>query len=296
MEKKSVGRRIWNVISPVVIKYAVEFTVLWVILSVYFMQQMPELMEIADTQEELVNKVLEMSEGVYQYAVEISAIASLFTIPILLIMKKRDLKKEKETGIIPNKKAPLYKYVFVAMVGVALALVANNLITLSDLAEYSESYQEAAEALYAPSLPVQIVCVGVILPICEEIVFRGLVYRRMRQDMSVRRAIVMSAIFFGVYHMNMVQIIYATICGLFLAYVYEKYGSIKAPILAHIVMNTMVCVLSDVNAFTWMFSNPMRMAIITIACAAIGSSVFLVIKQIDEKPDMPEVQKEEVED
>ena len=101
MEKKSVGRRIWNVISPVVIKYAVEFTVLWVILSVYFMQQMPELMEIADTQEELVNKVLEMSEGVYQYAVEISAIASLFTIPILLIMKKRDLKKEKETGIIP---------------------------------------------------------------------------------------------------------------------------------------------------------------------------------------------------
>ena len=48
MEKKSVGRRIWNVISPVVIKYAVEFTVLWVILSVYFMQQMPELMEIAE--------------------------------------------------------------------------------------------------------------------------------------------------------------------------------------------------------------------------------------------------------
>ena len=76
---------------------------------------------------------------------------------------------------------------------------------------------------------------------------------------------------------------------------YEKYGSLKAPILAHVLMNVVVCVLSDVNAFTWMFSQPIRMAIITIVCAAIGSSVFLAVRQIDEKPDVPETVEIEIE-
>ena len=137
-----------------------------------------------------------------------------------------------------------------------------------------------------PSLPVQIICLGIITPVCEELVFRGLIYKRMRRDRSFIGAMISYAFIFGLYRMNLVQTIYAIVCGLLLAYLYEKYGSLKAPILAHVLMNIVVCVLSDVNAFTWMFSQPIRMAIITIACAMIGSSVFLLIQQIDEKPEV----------
>ena len=295
MEKRSVGRQIWEIVNPILTTMGITFVVEAIILSLYFMQDMPELMEVATNEELFVSKLEEMIASAYQYMVEITAIASLVTIPVLMFMRKRDARKDKEAGIVQNKKASWYKYFLIAGVSVPLAIVANNIITLSNLAEYSEAYQEATEALFMPSLPVQLVCLGIITPICEELVFRGLRYKRMRRDRAFVSAMISSALVFGVYHMNLVQMIYATICGLLLAYLYEKYGSLKAPMLAHILMNVVVCVLSDVNAFTWMFSQPIRMALITIVCAAIGSSVFLAVRRIDEKPDIPETVVEEVE-
>ena len=156
-------------------------------------------------------------------------------------------------------------------------------MTLSNLAEYSVAYQETAEALYTPTLWVQLLCLGIIVPITEEYVFRGLIYKRIRRSASVMRAIISSAIFFGLYHGNSVQMIYGTLCGILLAYLCEKYGSMKAPIFAHMLMNIASCILTDVDAFTWMFVKPIRMAVITIACAAVASTVFLFIRDIDEK-------------
>jgi membrane protease YdiL (CAAX protease family) len=176
----------------------------------------------------------------------------------------------------------------VAGISIPFSLGLNNILILSNLAEYSEAYQEATEALYTPSLPVQIVCVGVIIPIMEEYIFRGVIYKRMRRHATAKRAMISSAIFFGIYHGNSVQMIYAALCGLLLAYLYEKYGSIKAPILAHMLMNIVVCLLTDADGFTWMFSKPIRMALITIGCAALASTVFLEIRKIQEKPDGPE--------
>lgn len=295
MEKRSIGRRIWETLGPILIKMGVAMAVETVILTFYFMQYMPELMELVTDTEAFMNRTMELTMDAYEYIVEITAIASLITIPILMIMKRKDAIKDQSAGIVPNKKAPLYRYIFIVGVSIPLAILANNLITLSDLAQYSEAYQQTAETLYGPSLPVQIVCLGIIAPICEEYVFRGLIFKRMRRYRGFVGAMLSSSFIFGIYHMNGVQFLYATICGLLLAFLYEKYGSLKAPILAHVLMNTVICVMSNADAFTWMFSKPIRMALITIACAAIGSSVFLLIRQIDEKPEMVEVVKGETE-
>lgn len=291
MEKKSLRKQIWELLSPMLVRGAVVFVVELIIVTAYCMQFLPELMEVAGTQEALTEKLLEITEGIYDYVLEITAVASLVTIPFLIFMRKRDLRKEAEAGILQNKKASLKKYLLVAGISVSLALALNNIITLSSLAEQSIAYQEAAEMLYMPSLPVQIVCVGVIVPICEELLFRGLIYKRLRRNMSFMNAVVFSAIFFGAYHVNIVQFLYGTVCGLLLAYVYEKYGSIMAPIMAHMLMNIVVCILTDVNGFTWMFSQPMRMALITAACAGIATTMFLLIRQIDEKPETEVLQK-----
>ena len=71
-------------------------------------------------------------------------------------------------GIVPNKKAPLSKYFLIAGISIPFAVGFNNILTLSNLAEYSIAYQETAEALYTPSFLVQIVCLGLIVPITEE--------------------------------------------------------------------------------------------------------------------------------
>lgn len=287
MQQRNIGKELWELFSPIVLKIAVSFGVELLVVSVFCVQYLPEL-GAATTQNEMMSILMQITEKVYQYIVEITGIAALATIPFLVLMKKNDERKELAAGLVQNWKAPLSKYVLVAGISIPFALGLNNILLLSNLAEYSIAYQEASEALYTPSLLVQIICLGIITPIMEELIFRGLIFKRIRRIVSAKRAIIASALFFGLYHGNLVQTIYGILCGLLLGYLYEKFGSLKAPILAHMLMNIVACVLTEADVFTWMFSESIRMAVITILCAALASSMFLFIQKIGEQEEPAE--------
>lgn len=285
MQKKSIGSQIWELFSPLVVKMVVALVVETAIITAYIMPSMEEIVASAATQEELYQMTMEMALETLPYSTQISAVAALVTIPFLIRMMRKDRKKEQVVGIVPNKKASLGKYAWIAGISIPVMVALNNILLLVNLAQYSEAYQETAEVLYAPTFPVQLLCVGIVIPIMEEVLFRGLVYKRMRMRVSASRAMVSSALFFGLYHGNSVQMIYGALCGLLLAYLYEKYGSLKAPILAHVLMNVVACIITEVDGFTWMFQQPIRVGIITVVCAAIASSMFVLIREIDEKPE-----------
>jgi membrane protease YdiL (CAAX protease family) len=86
-----------------------------------------------------------------------------------------------------------------------------------------------------------------VIPICEELVYRGLIYMRMRQYLNVNMSILVSALIFGLVHGNPVQGIYGFLVGILFAYVYEQYGSLKAPILAHVSANMLSLLLMVLN-------------------------------------------------
>lgn len=267
MQRKSMLKEFWELFSPLVVRIVIAFIVEMIVIAIY------------------------PSDHIYNYINQIAALTALLTIPFLMGMMRRDQKKEIAVGIVPNKKAALSKYLLVIGISIPFSLGLNNILLLSNLAEYSVAYQEASESLYSSSLLVEIVCLGIIIPIMEELIFRGLMYKRLRRNRTPIRAMVSSAIFFGLYHGNAVQAIYALCAGVLLAYLYEKYGSIMAPILAHIMMNIVSCVLSEANVFTWMFSKMTRMTILTVLCAGIASSIFLFIRKIDEKPQSKNVEE-----
>lgn len=280
MQQTNIRNRTWELFGPIILKVVVSLLVESLVVAVFTMKYLPNA-SASMSMEQLMAYV---EEDVYKYIVEITAISALATIPFLILMRSNDRKKEKAMGLVQNNRAALSKYVYVAVISIAFSLALNNLVLLSDLAEYSIAYQETAEVLYSPSLMVQILCLGIVTPIMEEYIFRGLIFKRLRNRFSVRRAIVSSALFFGIYHGNLVQMIYGTLSGILLAYLYEKYGSLKAPILAHMLMNTVACILTEVDVFTWIFSEKIRVASITIGCAAIASIMYLYIQKIEEKP------------
>lgn len=280
MQQTNIRNRTWELFGPIILKVVVSLLVESLVVAVFTMKYLPNA-SASMSMEQLMAYV---EEDVYKYIVEITAISALATIPFLILMRSNDRKKEKAMGLVQNNRAALSKYVYVAVISIAFSLALNNLVLLSDLAEYSIAYQETAEVLYSPSLMVQILCLGIVTPIMEEYIFRGLIFKRLRNRFPVRRAIVSSALFFGIYHGNLVQMIYGTLSGILLAYLYEKYGSLKAPILAHMLMNTVACILTEVDVFTWIFSEKIRVASITIGCAAIASIMYLYIQKIEEKP------------
>lgn len=285
--RRDMRKRLWDVFSPIVLKIVVGLLVESVVVAVLTLKYLPDA-ATAMTAISMEQILVAVEEDVFKYIVEITALSAIATMPFLMLMRQSDRRKETLAGIVQNNKAPLSKYIYIICISIAFSLGLNNIMLLSDLANYSLAYQEAAEALYAPSLAVQLNCLGIITPIMEEYIFRGLIFKRIRNYFSARRAIVASAFFFGMYHGNLVQVIYGTLSGLLLGYLYEKYGSLKAPILAHMLMNIVSCILTEADVFSWMFSESVRVTVITAACAAIASTMYLFISRIEEKPATPD--------
>ena len=78
--------------------------------------------------------------------------------------------------------------------------------------------------------------------------------------------------------------IYGFILGMMLAYVYEKYGSLKAPVAAHMAMNLLSVLATEFGLYSWLMKDKIRIGVITVACATIASTMFVMIRGIEEKP------------
>lgn len=76
---------------------------------------------------------------------------------------------------------------------------------------------------------------GILGPIAEEILFRGLVLRSLR-PYGKKFAIVVSAILFGLFHGNLMQVPFAFVVGLVLGYVALEY-SIGWAVVLHVMNN-----------------------------------------------------------
>jgi membrane protease YdiL (CAAX protease family) len=86
------------------------------------------------------------------------------------------------------------------------------------------------------------ITVGILGPIGEEVFFRGFAHTALRRKYGFKKGILLSSLFFGMYHMIPWQIPYAVAAGLILAYVYEKTQSIYPPILFHIINNSIAVI------------------------------------------------------
>lgn len=84
----------------------------------------------------------------------------------------------------------------------------------------------------------------VMAPVLEEILFRGLIYTRLKKGMPAIVAAILASFVFGLCHGTAIWIIYATGLGLVMTWVFEKYQSLTASILFHFSFNTIGLVLT----------------------------------------------------
>lgn len=282
------------------ISFFVEFLLIMMIFTGSFMNYMFQNEEFAEkmyelSESEIVLTVDNMEEILSTDVVDeitillfeafdnnillITAIASLVTIPVFLWYMRRDRRRSTMELLGQGEKQAAWKYIFIVIGSSSLCIALNNILTLSQVSELSSAYQTSSDQIYASSLWIQMIGAGILVPIAEEILFRGVIFNRLRMFMTGKKAICISALMFGVYHGNLVQFIYATICGLMLAWVYDKYGSLKAPITAHICMNITVLIASEYNVLSWIFESFIRMAIVTVGLATLAATMYVMINE-----------------
>ena len=96
---------------------------------------------------------------------------------------------------------------------------------------------QTQEQLLAANLLLQTIGLGIAAPVAEELIFRGLTYRRMRQMFPLWAAVLLSSLLFAVYHGNPIQMIFSFPMAVVLALVYEHGKLFVFPVLFHMGSN-----------------------------------------------------------
>ena len=89
-----------------------------------------------------------------------------------------------------------------------------------------------------------LVTVAVFPAVVEELIFRGVIYRYLRQHGTVFAAI-SSSLIFGLIHLNILQFLFAFAMGLVLCHIYERSGKLRYAMLLHFINNS-IMVLANV--------------------------------------------------
>lgn len=133
---------------------------------------------------------------------------------------------------------------------VAFTMAASPLITLVNLISqlFVENTVSASSGQFLSLQPFLLIFfVGILAPVCEEAVFRGAIFSGYKKEGNVFKAIMASAILFGLLHMNINQASYAFVIGILLGFLLEATGSIFGTMLFHILVNSSNAVMMMIS-------------------------------------------------
>jgi membrane protease YdiL (CAAX protease family) len=183
-----------------------------------------------------------------------TAIADTLSVGIMfLIVKMRskplaEYADIKRTRILPIIMALLGGFALSGITSLFMAVLTSD----SAFNDLMKSYNAQFASLDIKSnLLLYASTIWLIIPICEELVFRGFLFREIKRIVNWKYAIVIQAALFGIIHFNPIQSSYTFVIALFFGYAYQKTGKIAIPILMHIlfnIMGTSLGFLSDENA------------------------------------------------
>ena len=127
-----------------------------------------------------------------------------------------------------------------AMLGVSIAYM--NLVDMIKLDAVQKSLKQYTEMIEVTTvsktdLYLQFFALVILIPILEEMIFRGVILSGMMELNRPYLAVFGSAVFFGAMHIQPIQVGYAILSGAILGLIYYYTQNLCMTILAHMVFN-----------------------------------------------------------
>ena len=270
MKKKSIVTLVWRTIYPILIYITITVIVEIIICNIFAYQ-------ISSANPGITSDMLKdmLDSRVTKSAMMINIIAGVIIIPVLSIILKQDKESREEKSVIVKKG----EYIYPFLAGIFMCLGCNWLIDMSGIINIFTRFKEVADSLYGGSIIFEFIAMVIIAPLLEEILFRGIIFARLREYMSVKVAIVISALIFGIIHGNVVQGIYAFIIGICLAYIYERYNTLLAAVLFHMSANLMSVIMTEYEPVVRLISKALVYNIIGVVCLVMGIIMLISINR-----------------
>lgn len=203
-------------------------------------------------------------------------LSSILTVLAVFLFYLLIIKQKPARMLELNKISPITA-VLSAVSGAALLFLCDSVLNLLPIPDSMfQQYYEAFELINMQPTWQIVLVVGILGPICEEVIFRGGVMNCLRKDSNAYIAIVISGLVFGAIHGIALQVAYAAVIGIILGVVFHCTKSLYTTIIIHIVNNILSSVLpsellTDMNI-------GLLITIIVISSAVLGVCIWLMKK------------------
>lgn len=170
------------------------------------------------------------------------------SLPVFLLFARWAAAGDGAMALLPRRRMNLRQFfmTFVMTMGVAYACNYVGVFINHWFSRFAGGNPMDMNPVYSVMEqmdPMFAVYVGVLGPIAEEIVYRGVVLGRLKR-FGEREAVIFSAVVFGLMHGNVSQTLYATAIGLFLGFVAVRSGGILYGCILHVMINSYSLLLS----------------------------------------------------
>lgn len=161
----------------------------------------------------------------------IAGVLALFIFWIVFLIRKK--KFTKEVCIHP---IPVQAVLPIALMAACFNIITSVIISIIPWPQsWMNSYATNSAAIDG-SLMAWLTAV-LMAPVLEEIVFRGLMYTRLKKGLGMIAAAIMTSLIFGIAHGTIIWAIYTFIFSMVLIWIFEKFQSLTACILLHMAYN-----------------------------------------------------------
>lgn len=232
----------------------------------------------------------EVTSYLFDHSIMITLLGALFAIPVFYLLYRNDCKRKALFFGVSYTKPSRAQYAVVVLLAISASGSLNffvSILTAFLPQSMQQSFADVDRALSTGSSFMQAVTVVLAAPVVEELIFRGLLYKRLTTFIPAGWAMLLSGLAFGIYHGNFIQGTYAFVLGVLLAYVMEKYQKILAPVLFHMAANGFAFFADEWGLYSRMsdrtFMNLVMLEIILAVCMMRYISQNVKVEKIEDK-------------
>lgn len=160
----------------------------------------------------------------------------MYSVPFLIVVwPALNRKRNEDPAFKLNFRAPgILILLFIVLSTWCIYFLVDPIV---DLIPMPKIFQDLMLQLLSDHSLPSILMLVIAAPIFEELLFRGIILDGLLKNYSPQKAILWSALLFGIVHLNPWQFLAALALGVFMGWIYYRTGSLSATMFIHFIAN-----------------------------------------------------------
>ena len=193
------------------------------------------------TEQELYNKVMGASLEITMIS---NALAVLGCCLLIKAFRSEPAEALRVNTGFGKKWSVVGSCLFLGLSGQFVITVVLGMIPFPE--SWIKMLEKNSDMIISSPVLTQVVAVAIVAPLAEEIIFRGCIQRTLGEGMPKWLAIFLASLVFGLMHATPISIIYATVLGALMGWLFVAFDSIIPSVIFHIAFNAMSMLVGEV--------------------------------------------------